>query len=60
MCPSNFTEIASAIQYLEMFLPVCVKPEEADISYKLWFEEFLTLWDVCHNAAHWENVSNYY
>ncbi|CAH0550528.1 unnamed protein product [Brassicogethes aeneus] len=54
LCPFN-SEITSAIQLLEMFLPICVKPEEADISYKLWLEEFLTLWDVCHNASTWEN-----
>lgn len=34
-----------------------MKPEEADISYKLWFEELMTFWDVCHNACAWENVS---
>lgn len=44
------------MQYLDLFLPLHVKPEEASISYELWFNEFMTLWDVCHNASAWENV----
>lgn len=44
------------VQYLELFLPNMVKPEEADVSYKLWFDEFMNLWEVCHNASAWENV----
>lgn len=46
-----------AMKYLELFLPVAVKPSEADISYMLWFEEFMNLWTVCHDACSWENVS---
>lgn len=57
LCPFDSTKITNAIQYLELFLPNAVKPEEADISYKLWFEEFMSLWDVCHNSGAWENVS---
>ncbi|KAJ8979647.1 hypothetical protein NQ317_001354 [Molorchus minor] len=55
LCPFNSSNISNTVQYLELFLPCCVKPEEADIGYKLWFDEFMTLWDVCHNACAWEN-----
>ncbi|XP_018576290.1 proteasome activator complex subunit 4 [Anoplophora glabripennis] len=55
LCPFNVSDISNTIQYLELFLPYSMKPEEADISYKLWFEEFMTFWDVCHNACAWEN-----
>ncbi|XP_066249765.1 proteasome activator complex subunit 4B-like [Euwallacea similis] len=55
LCPFDNSKIAFAIQHLELFLPNAVKPEEADISYKLWFEEFMNLWEVCHNAGAWEN-----
>ncbi|XP_060526500.1 proteasome activator complex subunit 4-like [Cylas formicarius] len=55
LCPFNSAEISSAIQYMELFLPSAVKPEEADISYNLWFNEFMNLWEVCHNAGTWEN-----
>lgn len=46
----------SVLQYLEIFLPVCVKPEEADISYNLWLEELMTLWNTCNNESAWEDV----
>lgn len=59
LCPFS-TEIARAIEYLELFLPLNVKPEEADVGYKLWMEEFMQLWDVCHNACLWENVRDSY
>ncbi|KYB26764.1 proteasome activator complex subunit 4 [Tribolium castaneum] len=55
LCPMSSPTILSAIQYLEIFLPVCVKPEEAAISYDLWFEELMTLWNACHNASAWED-----
>ena len=56
LCPMSSPTILSAIQYLEIFLPVCVKPEEAPVSYELWFEELMTLWNACHNASAWEDV----
>ncbi|KAK9752669.1 Proteasome-substrate-size regulator, mid region [Popillia japonica] len=55
LCPYSNSEIASAIEYLEIFLPIVVKPEEADLGYKLWFEELMNLWEVCHNANIWES-----
>lgn len=56
LCPFG-SEITIAIQYLELFLPNAVKHDEAGISYHLWFDEFMRLWDVCHSAVAWENVS---
>ncbi|KRT82951.1 hypothetical protein AMK59_4226 [Oryctes borbonicus] len=55
LCPYSNTEIASAIEYLEIFLPIVVKPEESDKGYRLWFEELMNLWEVCHNANIWES-----
>lgn len=60
LCPFEGADILIAVDYLEVFLPICVKPEEASISYELWFEEFMTLWNVCHNANSLEDVSYYY
>lgn len=57
LCPITGPTFCSAVQSLELFLPICVKPEEAPISWKLWFEEFMALWNVCHNASAWEDVS---
>ncbi|KAG5878460.1 hypothetical protein JTB14_022783 [Gonioctena quinquepunctata] len=55
MCAFNSSDMSNTVKCLELFLPNCTKPEEADISYKLWFEEFMTLWDVCHDDNTWEN-----
>ncbi|XP_076268331.1 proteasome activator complex subunit 4-like isoform X1 [Rhynchophorus ferrugineus] len=55
LCPFNNSEISEAIRYLELFLPSAMKPEETDIGYKLWLNEFMNLWEVCHNAGTWEN-----
>lgn len=49
------TEILSVAQYLESFLPLYCKPEEAHLGYKLWFEEIMSLWEVYQNANIWEN-----
>lgn len=53
-CPFSSRDITVALQYLEMLLPVCVKPEEAAISYELWVTELMQLWEVCHNASNGE------
>ncbi|KAJ8924060.1 hypothetical protein NQ315_006837 [Exocentrus adspersus] len=55
LCPFDSSGMSHTMEYLELFLPICTKPEEADIGYKLWFEELMTLWDVCHNACTWEH-----
>uniref|UniRef100_A0A6P7GVF6 Proteasome activator complex subunit 4B-like n=1 Tax=Diabrotica virgifera virgifera TaxID=50390 RepID=A0A6P7GVF6_DIAVI len=55
MCIFNHSEIANTIKFLEIFLPNSTKPEEADISYKLWFEELMNLWDTCQDDSSWEN-----
>lgn len=59
LCPYSNSEIASAIEYLEMFLPIAVKAENFDKGYKLWFEELMNLWEICHNANVWESVCIY-
>lgn len=56
LCPFNSADITKAVQYLGQFLPICVKPEEAAISYELWFKEFMDLWDISYNCSRWENV----
>ncbi|CAH1108407.1 unnamed protein product [Psylliodes chrysocephalus] len=55
LCIFNHTEMASTIRYLELFLPNSMKAEEADQSYKLWFEELMNLWDTCQDDSTWEN-----
>lgn len=56
LCPFNSTEITNAVEYLSQFLPICVKPEEAAISYELWFKEFMDLWEISYTSCFWENV----
>ena len=41
------------MKYLSLFLPTTTKiPKEK--SWKLWFEEFMTLWQAFSNAPSWE------
>lgn len=58
LCPLDSTEITTAIEYLGKFLPICVKPELAAVSYELWFKEFMDLWQISFTACYWENVIN--
>ncbi|KAK5647619.1 hypothetical protein RI129_002511 [Pyrocoelia pectoralis] len=53
--PYDGTQTASAINYLEFFLPIVTPLEKKHLGYELWLEELLKLWEVCHNANLWEN-----
>ncbi|XP_056636067.1 proteasome activator complex subunit 4-like [Diorhabda sublineata] len=55
LCVFNQSEMTTTIRYLELFLPNSMKLEEADISYKLWFEELMNIWDTCQDDSSWEN-----
>ncbi|KAL1501106.1 hypothetical protein ABEB36_006493 [Hypothenemus hampei] len=55
LCPYKSGTMSTATHYLDLLLPNAVKPEEASISYKLWFEEFMNLWQACNNAHFWES-----
>ncbi|CAH1169598.1 unnamed protein product [Phaedon cochleariae] len=55
MCAFNTVEMSKIIKCFELFLPNHSKPEEANIGYKLWFEELMNLWDMCHDDNQWEN-----
>lgn len=47
--------MAKAIEMLEWFLPVHLYPKDHHLGYKLWFDEFMKMWEVCHNAPVWEH-----
>ncbi|VDI21300.1 proteasome activator subunit 4 [Mytilus galloprovincialis] len=53
MCPFDVTHI-KAMHCFEYFLPTNLPPSEHDQGFKLWFEEFIDLWDSCHNTPPWE------
>nr|CAH7732828.1 unnamed protein product [Callosobruchus chinensis] len=59
LCPFNSGDMSYAMECMELFLPCHVKPSEGDISYKLWFDEFMTLWNNCQEACPWENYMMY-
>ena len=52
----NRSHLQKGLFYLELFLPTLVAPEHHDIGFKLWFEEFLTLWDSVTNSPAFENA----
>lgn len=51
----DYSTMSKSIQLLRWFLPVQLPPENHSIGYELWFEEFMTLWEICYNAPSWEN-----
>ncbi|KAL3286253.1 hypothetical protein HHI36_000763 [Cryptolaemus montrouzieri] len=55
LCPFNEADMSEYLSTMEIFLPICVKDEEAPISYDLWFSEFMDLWKSCINDNIWEN-----
>lgn len=57
LCPFDSATMLNTFDMMECFLPVALPPELNFRGYKLWFKEFMTLWDVCHNAPNWECVS---
>ncbi|XP_003702630.2 proteasome activator complex subunit 4A [Megachile rotundata] len=54
LCPLNFPIMYKSLQMLRSFLPVQLPPKHHSIGYELWFDEFMALWEVCHNVPEWE------
>lgn len=53
--PLDNKTMCVSLKTLECFLPLQLPPEHHSIGHQLWFEEFMTLWKVCHNGPLWEN-----
>jgi hypothetical protein len=52
LCPFD-RSMTTGIKYLSMFLPTAsIIPAEK--GWKLWFEEFMTLWSAFSNSPSWE------
>lgn len=53
LCPYDQTmEKASA--YFELFLPTTLPPEKHEFGFKLWFDEFMTIWYSTQTNPTWE------
>ncbi|KYM97994.1 Proteasome activator complex subunit 4 [Cyphomyrmex costatus] len=59
LCPHDGLTMSRSLQILECFLPLQLSPEHHSIGYQLWFDEFMTMWKVCHNGPQWENNMMY-
>lgn len=55
LCPLDVLTMCTSLQILECFLPLQLPPEHHSIGHQLWFDEFMTMWKVCHNGPQWEN-----
>ncbi|XP_043684421.1 proteasome activator complex subunit 4B-like isoform X1 [Vespula pensylvanica] len=55
ICPFDVVTMSNTFKTLEYFLPVHLSPEYHSFGHELWFNEFMTLWEVCHNGPQWEN-----
>uniref|UniRef100_A0A672JF04 Proteasome activator subunit 4a n=1 Tax=Salarias fasciatus TaxID=181472 RepID=A0A672JF04_SALFA len=53
LCPFDVT-MQRAISYFELFLPTTLPPELHHKGFKLWFEEFISLWMSVQNLPSWE------
>lgn len=53
LCPYDVTHI-KAMNSFEYFLPTNLPLSHHDRGFKLWFKEFIDLWDCCHNTPPWE------
>lgn len=53
LCPFDMT-MPMGISLFETFLPTKTEPKNHQKSYLLWFDEFVGLWQMCHNKPSWE------
>ncbi|KAG1668701.1 Proteasome activator complex subunit 4 [Nymphon striatum] len=53
MCVYDVT-MMKAMMYLELFLPTTLDPKEHDLGFRLWFYDFIKLWETVHNVPSWE------
>ncbi|XP_043255483.1 proteasome activator complex subunit 4A-like isoform X1 [Colletes gigas] len=53
--PLNFITMSTSLETLKKFLPVQLPPKYHSMGHELWFDEIMSLWEVCHNAPIWEN-----
>lgn len=54
LCPFDHDAMLETIACLEVFLPITLPPEKSELGYKLWLDELMELWKICHNAPGWE------
>ncbi|XP_022243744.1 proteasome activator complex subunit 4-like [Limulus polyphemus] len=54
ICPFDVT-MNKAMMYFELFLPTLLGPDNYDKGFRLWFEEFMEIWDSFQNSPTWEN-----
>lgn len=45
------------ISTLVLLLPINVMPSALDNTVRLWLDDLMQLWKVCHNSPQWEPVS---
>uniref|UniRef100_A0A4W3GV83 Proteasome activator subunit 4b n=1 Tax=Callorhinchus milii TaxID=7868 RepID=A0A4W3GV83_CALMI len=55
MCPFDVT-MQKAISYFEMFLPTSLPPHLHHKGFKLWFDEFISLYVTVQNLPQWEGI----
>lgn len=53
LCPYD-TSMVKGTTYFSLFLPTNLPPQHHDKGWKLWFEEFMRIWESCQNTPAWE------
>lgn len=60
LCPFDTKAMKFGIHMLSLFLPLSNRPELADVTHNLWFEELMQIWENCsNNCFFWEDVRRY-
>lgn len=52
--PLDLRVMNSTMKLFQWFLPVQLSVKHHAIGHQLWLQEFMGLWDTCHNTAFWE------
>ncbi|XP_077536196.1 proteasome activator complex subunit 4-like [Haemaphysalis longicornis] len=53
LCPFD-QSMQKAMNYFQLFLPTTLLPEHHDTGFRLWFPNFIGLWQNIHNTPEWE------
>ncbi|KAH9375495.1 hypothetical protein HPB48_023088 [Haemaphysalis longicornis] len=55
LCPFD-RSMQKAMAYFQLFLPTTLPPDQHGIGFRLWFDNFIEIWENSHNSPEWENA----
>ncbi|KAH9384576.1 hypothetical protein HPB48_026585 [Haemaphysalis longicornis] len=55
LCPFD-RSMQKAMAYFQLFLPTTLPPDQHGLGFRLWFDNFIEIWENSHNSPEWENA----